>query len=190
MDTTEFLNTIFSDGLSDSRRLAIWSLPDKAREFFTDTAAAIKYAQSKADTQDVYFGLGLVAGSPKGRGKLADIAAIGCLWADIDIAGPGHKKPNLPPNETMVCKLLDRIGLKPSILVHSGHGLQAYWLLKEPWVFDTPAERHQAATLARRWSATVRAVAAVETLPEVGLSTAEGARSINQNFDLPSCGHA
>ena len=56
-------------------------------------------------------------------------------------------------------KLLDRIGLKPSIIVHTGHGIQAYWLLKEFWAFDNPVERHQAATLSRRWVSTIQAVA-------------------------------
>lgn len=162
MDTITFLNLIFADGLTEDQRLVIWSAPDKAREFFADAEAAVEYAQTKADTQNVYFGLGLIHGNPKGRGKLADVAAIGCLWADIDIAGEGHKKTNLPADLSAARRLLDRVGLKPSIIIHSGHGLQAYWLLKELWTFEDAPERHKAATLARRWVATIRAVAGVE----------------------------
>ncbi len=44
-------------------------------------------------------------------------------------------------------------------MVHSGHGLQAYWLFKEPWTFEDESERQQAETLSRRFQATLRTFA-------------------------------
>ena len=161
MDSTTFLTTIVGEGLKDGRQLVIWTAPDRASGFFTDVKVAVAYATRKNKTQNVYFGLGLLGAKPaEGRGKLEDVAAIGCLWVDVDILDPkAHKKKNLPPNFKAARSLLDRVGLQPSIIVHSGHGLQAYWLLSEPWVFDSPEERQKAELLSRRWVATFRAIA-------------------------------
>ncbi len=37
--------------------------------------------------------------------------------------------------------------LPPSIIVASGHGLHAYWLLHEPWLFENDDDRHRAASV-------------------------------------------
>ncbi|MCD4727785.1 MAG: hypothetical protein K8R46_08995, partial [Pirellulales bacterium] len=38
----------------------------------------------------------------------------------------------------------------PTICIHSGHGLQVYWVFKEMWELDTPAERTAAQGFLRR----------------------------------------
>ena len=56
------------------------------------------------------------------------------LWADIDIAGPGHKtKATLPPNVTEAMRIVQASGLpEPSHWIHSGGGLYPWWLLESP----------------------------------------------------------
>lgn len=56
------------------------------------------------------------------------------LWADIDIAGPGHKTQNiLPPDVTEAMKIVAASGLpEPSHWIHSGGGLYPWWLLESP----------------------------------------------------------
>lgn len=56
------------------------------------------------------------------------------LWADIDIAGPGHKTQNiLPPDVTEAMKIVEASGLpQPSHWIHSGGGLYPWWLLEAP----------------------------------------------------------
>lgn len=56
------------------------------------------------------------------------------LWADIDIAGPGHKsKGTLPPTVEEAMRIVEASGLpQPSHWVHSGGGLYPWWLLQHP----------------------------------------------------------
>ena len=49
-------------------------------------------------------------------------------WADIDVEGGDHKKSKLPPDFNIATSFLP---LSPSILVHSGYGLHAYYLFPE-----------------------------------------------------------
>lgn len=55
------------------------------------------------------------------------------LWADIDIAGPGHKTKNtLPPDVDAAIAIVNMSGLpEPSHWIHSGGGLYPWWLLKD-----------------------------------------------------------
>ncbi len=66
---------------------------------------------------------------------------------------------NLPPDVQAARALLPP-QLEPSIVVHSGHGLHAYYLLREEWTLETDAERAQAAQLVRRLQGAVRRNAA------------------------------
>jgi hypothetical protein len=40
--------------------------------------------------------------------------------------------------------------VNPTILVHTGHGLQAWWLFHEPWIFED-GEREEAQAMIRGW---------------------------------------
>jgi hypothetical protein len=155
----EFLGTLFGDALAPDRRLCLFTAPDLRAEFFDQAAPAAAYARQKAAAHEVYFGVGLVRGQPAGRGKAEDMAAIGALWADIDLAGPAHEGKPLPATVEDVQGMLSRLPHAPSMLVHSGHGVHAYWLLKEPWIFEGEAERAEAARLAKGWHGTVCAEA-------------------------------
>jgi len=68
-------------------------------------------------TGDYYFG---VCPRPGKSGKEADIEIIVSLWVDMDM------------EMEVAIKKLDSFSLKPSIVVNSGHGAHAYWLLREP----------------------------------------------------------
>ena len=138
--------------------ILIWTLRDKRSAWFIDVDAAAQYVRAHAG-QDLYVGAGLAARDygPHHRCPADQTAAIVGLWADIDIAGPAHRKPNLPPNEGAVRELLADCGPAPTLIVHSGHGLQAWWLFHEIWAFDDTAERQKAASLAKRWNDTLRA---------------------------------
>ena len=154
-----FIETIFGDALGPDRRLCIFTTPDLQADFFADAGQAAACARELAATRDVYFGVGLVRGQPAGRGKAEDVAAIGALWADVDLADPVHQGKPLPASVDDVRNMLARLPHAPSMLVHSGHGVHAYWLLKEPWVFEDDAEREQGARLAKGWHGTVCAAA-------------------------------
>jgi hypothetical protein len=148
----DFLSDLFRDSISPERRLTVFTTPDRRAMQFTSMEGVEAHASDASrHGREVYFGLGLVRGSPQGRGTAEDMAAIGCLWADIDMAGPAHPGKALPASFEEVQHLLDDLPLAPSVVVDSGHGAHAYWLFKEPWIFEDEADRRLAAALARAW---------------------------------------
>ena len=143
-----FLSVIFHDQPEGSQ-IVIWTMPDKVSRFSERPHSAAVYAVSRADTCDAYFGVACYRnGIRSGRGRQADVIAITCVWADIDFARPGARK-GYPPDEAAGRHLIKAIGVRPSIIVHSGHGFHVYWLLKEPLLVGDGA-----VSFAKRWSDT------------------------------------
>ena len=106
--------------------------------------------------QNCYLGLGVRRKRPDnggGRGRTDDTIAIPGLWLDLDYHSPGaHKtRHTLPPTEDAALSLLGAAPYKPSLIVHSGHGLQVYWLFKEIARFDTKDDREAFSRLCRGW---------------------------------------
>ncbi len=83
------------------------------------------------------------------RGGQADTLALPALWADIDIAGPGHKsEQKLPPDEEAARKIVKAAGLPEATLwIHSGGGMYPFWLLDTPYI----VEDSDAADLSGGW---------------------------------------
>lgn len=151
-------------------------MPDKRTQVFScaahaDTAQA---AQKASDAgKDVYFSVGVSERLFRAheRAKSADIVAIPALWVDIDIAGDAHAAKALPPDYISARALLPEM-LDPSIVVHSGHGIHAYYLFRELLDTRTDEERSAAEELLRRLQGAVRARAAehgwhVDSVPDL-----------------------
>ncbi|HAP39974.1 MAG TPA: hypothetical protein DCQ94_09470, partial [Nitrospira sp.] len=161
-DLTTFLAALWPD--LGEHHLLLWRLPSKRSEWVQElTSDIIAKIEQWAEDEDVYAGCGLRNANlgPTRRGERADIVAIPGLWIDADYSGTSgdHKKPNLPRTEADARKLLEEMGLPPSAIVHSGHGLQAWWLFREPWVFEDDADRDKAERLTKAWCDTFRAKA-------------------------------
>jgi len=157
-----FLTALYSK--TQTGHIALWTLQDRKTRWFpvTNLASAAQSAASLSKTKDVYFGVGLQK-SPLGsskRGEAAGVIAIPGLWADMDVAGPAHKSEKLPPSTADAVALAKRFPMQPTLIVHSGHGIQVYWSLKEPWVFENETERQAARTLSDRFQATLKGYAA------------------------------
>lgn len=73
------------------------------------------------------------------RGGVEHCHTVSALWLDIDYGTVGHK----PAEGQQLCADLDealelvrRFPLPPSMIVHTGGGIQPYWLLQEPATAD------------------------------------------------------
>jgi len=156
--TADFIEAIHGNG---DGHFVIFEKPENHSRFFTDSKEAAAYALERSDAgADVYVGVGQMAVPPDtGRGKLEHITGLGCLWVDIDIAGPTHENKSLPPTESEALKIIQGLGPQPTLIVRSGTGLHAWWLFKEFWTFDDEQDKAKAIRLARRWNDTVRSVA-------------------------------
>jgi hypothetical protein len=77
------------------------------------------------------------------RAIMANIASIATLFAEWDALDWGSKEAILAHIET-----LPRM---PSVLIDSGGGYHAYWLLDEPFIIDSDERRFLAKDYSRRW---------------------------------------
>lgn len=162
MHPLEFLETLFGDA-PDELYVLVWTLADKKSHWFRVGELKGKADEIAAATKGMNSYVG-VALSPADFGSdrrvvAAQAAGLVGLWADIDIKTAHHSKPNLPKTFEEAESLVNEFPIKPSVLINSGGGLQAWWLFSEPWVFDSPEERTQGAALARRWHHTILGVA-------------------------------
>ncbi|MGP3914356.1 YfjI family protein [Nonomuraea sp. 10N515B] len=98
------------------------------------------------------------APAPGSRGHASDSLALPGMWADIDIAGPGHKTSEpLPPDVDSARRILDAAGLpEPTMWIHSGGGLYPWHLLDQPHLI-TAEDLDDIATLATRWQHVIAA---------------------------------
>lgn len=128
----------------------------------SEPAKAAARAAELSGTHEVWFGAGLYANPlPRGqRGGVADVVSIPGLWADVDFKHPVHKKADaLPPGAAAALGLVGEVPVPPTLVVHTGHGLHAYWLFKSPWTFACDADRAAAQRLANRLKWTLQRLA-------------------------------
>jgi hypothetical protein len=164
-EATAFLGSLL-DAVPDDLWTSLWTLADKRSHWFPVGEGVEPMAASAvelAGASDVYVSVSVArqAAGAFRRINSESSAGIMGLWADVDVATPDvHKKWNLPPDEEGAMSLVEATGLKPTLLVHSGHGLQAWWLFDEFWGFDSEEDRLEAAQLAQAWNTTLRVRAA------------------------------
>lgn len=94
---------------------------------------------------DIYFSVSPVASTADRsiykKSHKADVAAVNCLWAefdDKDFAGnaAGYAAQLAPA---------------PSVTIHSGGGVHAYWLLKDTFIIGSDEAREEIDGIQKRW---------------------------------------
>ena len=143
--------------------LNLWTLPARTTYPF---ALPEGFGAVEATVQDltqqglhVYFQVGLQASNTgsHSRGKEDTTVAIPGFWHDTDIAGHGHKQPNLPKDLAAAKDLIFSLPLAPTMVVYSGGGIYPFWLLQAPWEFADDADREKAKALSVRLQAFINA---------------------------------
>jgi RepB DNA-primase from phage plasmid len=129
-------------------------LPER-RSLWYATRSAPSLAPATANT-NLYFGVHPTSVIPPAnahgevrppqwvRGQLWCIAAINCLFAEYDEKDYGSLTAILLHLDSLVTPA-------PSVLVHSGGGVHAYWLLAEPYLLTTDERRQAARSIQDRW---------------------------------------
>jgi len=137
----------------------IFTLPQRQARFFQSPTAAVEHCARAAESkQNVYACMGLFESPPAhGRGDVAAVSAISCLWADVDVADEtAHKGKQYPASMDQAIDVA-RVGdLTPTMQIDSGFGLHVYWMLREPWLFEKASDNEDARVLLRRWIASVQ----------------------------------
>jgi len=157
---TSFLRKLWPVGLPEGSRLTLWRKTDRQSLHCASLEEAINEAiRWDSAGIDVYFGVCLRHPhlSKFHLGTKNDVVACPGVWADIDCQGGVHgmDAAKLPTHEQALGVLdeFSRQFLCPTVVVNSGGGLHAYWLLDTPLLFAagdfTRAERALKATQTR-----------------------------------------
>lgn len=159
MDTKAFLSTIYRN--CDEGYITLTLLPERKTLWFKvneieKVLAAVKKYRAKTNT---FFGVGLRKNVLQNnlRGSENDILAITILYADIDIKSNAHAETALPCSTYEAIEFLNSLPLKPSIIVNSGNGLHAYWLLDAPFKIQSAKDKEYISAIFKGWSKFVNA---------------------------------
>ncbi len=119
-------------------------------------------AMAASPRGDVYVRTTPIGFKPTGnaRGDEEHAAALVAFFADIDILGPGHKRSDIPPNEVAAFDLLHECAKPPTVVVHSGGGLHAWWVFERPFLITDQATLAEAMAMSRGWNVHVQGRAA------------------------------
>jgi hypothetical protein len=155
-ETRQFLQSLFASKTDESQVL-IWQHPQKISRWFRDLEQAAKFAEEHASS-DLYVGVGLSPEDygPNRRCAADNVCGLPALWIDFDVAGPAHQKTNLPATAEDALSILPP-ELPPSLVVHSGHGLHAWWIFREIELIEDDDDRTRAKEVIKRWERYIRA---------------------------------
>lgn len=117
----------------------------------------------------VWFGINPIRQGVDGRGKAADVTRWATIPADLDVGKDGAL-PTIAAAEAVIGMLSTIIGVEPSFVTHSGHGLQPLWLIDredDEAHLDTPEKRQAAQELSRGFHRIIAKVAADHGAPSL-----------------------
>jgi len=154
----EFLELLWSSK-PEQLYILLWTLQDKRSHWCRsiEEAAAMVGACRR---MDLYTGVGLSPADfgPHDRCPADKIAGLAGQWSDFDLFSEAHNKP-LPRTIPEALSLVPA-SFEPTIVISTGNGAHAWWLCKEPQIFETEEERKEASALAVRFQTMFRAKAA------------------------------
>jgi hypothetical protein len=87
---------------------------------------------------------------PARRCVSAEIAGITGFWADLDLRSDAHSKKALPATVADALSIIPA-SMPPTIVILTGNGAHAWWIFKEPYIFDDDDDRQAMATHVARW---------------------------------------
>ncbi|MGB8658083.1 MAG: hypothetical protein WCE90_09920 [Candidatus Zixiibacteriota bacterium] len=129
--TPEFLEALYGSyleeyaGFIEIRQINIGQAP---KQKFYPSVTEVVNDLGKFEG-NIYFG---VAPREVQKGDKSAVKYITCLWVDVDVGIEGHKKESRLTTFEEGLESIGKFEHVPSIIVYSGHGLQCYWLLREP----------------------------------------------------------
>ena len=77
------------------------------------------------------------------------------LWADLDLQSDAHTTKALPATIADALSIIPA-SMPPTLVITTGNGAHAWWLFKEPYIFENDEDRKDTACLVARWSTLLR----------------------------------
>jgi hypothetical protein len=125
----------------------------------TSLAHSAVRAATRARDASVYFGVALQHPSrqpnPYQRSQNGSAYVLPGLYFDIDLASGAHAASALPSTTAQAMGFLHALPAPPSLVLHTGGGLHAYWLFETPLYLTTETERAAVSQVLRQFAYTV-----------------------------------
>lgn len=155
-DVREWLERLYSQSPGYFGITAFAYGKPRATRWFATSAldAAVKQIEIYSGKVDTYLSVGTHSEPQATRGGESTIISIPGLWADLDIGEVGHKPASLPnpSNEEDALRIIQGLP-DPSMLMHSGGGLQAFWMFENgPWIFSDQEDKAKAKKAVQEWA--------------------------------------
>lgn len=133
--TLDFAELLTILSFSDDEYIAVCHKTgnDKGAYFHTQVCRAVEaphVVTTIPDDADIWFSVNPTSGPARkngGRGKATDVTRLAALYADLDVS-PG-KCASLDVAHSIIDRLSDVLGSRPSAITHTGGGLHPYWPL-------------------------------------------------------------
>lgn len=143
-DAQNFLRYLWADKPSEYA-IQLWRKADHKSYYRPTVDSSVDWINNNGDS-DIYMAAGL-AGSVQSPNKRRTtnqaVVAIAGVWADIDVNGGPDGKSGVAHSWEEAQNLAEYL-MQPTLLVHSGYGLQAWWLFETVWCFADSDERDHA----------------------------------------------
>ncbi len=150
----QYLAELYPSGLPDGHALTVTRLPGGSSWHYLSIEAAVRaWPELEVGQRRGKQSLHLACGTrPTGltqrqRGGNDDVRAIPGLWADIDTRDGIHAAGESLPTTPTALSYLAALTLPPSLVLHSGGGLYAWWHFNELLILDSESERTAAGDL-------------------------------------------
>ena len=154
----QFLTALLGN-VPEPNLACLWRMPPRTSCWTRDVASAVKWTAAAVKERANAYCSVAVCSTDRGTDKrTSNDSAAGLLGfvADVDFANKAGAKKMYPADADAASSLILGTGLTPTIMVHSGNGLQAWWLFHTPWMFENDDERLTAIALSTAWGATMK----------------------------------
>lgn len=134
-DTRTFIGALWPLGLDEGEQVALsWQLPggNVINASYTSTDELAEAAGRGGTGRNVWLNIASRRAGTDKRGSEADCLRLPALWADLDIAHEGAHADAGFATEADAYAALAAMPVAPTMIVHTGYGLSAWWVLDEP----------------------------------------------------------
>lgn len=134
---TDFLQNLYQNCETGFLEMRLLNDNSSKQKFFKleneGIDKSVKFAEKYVGKYHIFFGI-----QPREAKKGSDKAVkkLVSFWIDLDAKDHNNSKQKAK-------KSLHNFELEPSLLVDSGNGFHAYWILDEPWIIETESDREE-----------------------------------------------
>lgn len=147
----DFISTVFGNQFPDGASVMLFEMGQarpRTHSIRQPGEVADLVDASRREKTNLYVAVAYQDAKVRSIGSRRNTAAtaigIPAMWLDIDVKDGGAA-------DLEHARAIAEAVTTPTVIVHSGGGLHAWWVLDEPWMFIDQADRSHAEACSRGW---------------------------------------